>query len=330
MRHVLLGGNGFLGRELARLLLAGRDDVHVVDLAPNPAPELVGLQGNLQYTQADISDLAQLRSVPLGRDDTVHHLASKLLIPNRPRFGRDAYFAACNVTGTNNVLRWMSEAGAAEMVFWSTDMVYGPALTSPRSEEHPRRPFGAYGRSKVAAEDIVMAARKQGFRVTIFRPRLIIGPGRLGIFERLFKLIAHSLPVPLIGQGSNRFQFISASDCARASILAAKKRCPDIEINLGSANPPRVYDLLSDLIHRANSTSRIVRTPAGLVKGVLAIMAALTISPMDPEQFLIADQDVVLDISRAAQVLNWKPADSDQDMLFAAYATWQESVRRAA
>jgi dTDP-glucose 4,6-dehydratase len=44
---------------------------------------------------------------------------------------------------------------------------------------------------------------------------------------------------------------------------------------------------------------------------------------MDPEQFLIADQDVVLDISRAAQILQWTPVHSDEDMLFAAYATFR-------
>lgn len=323
MRHVLLGGNGYLSGKLARLLLSERDDVHIVDIGLTAAPELAGFNDRLSYTQADISNLSQLRSVRLGAGDIVHHLASKLLIPNRPRFGRDAYYAACNVTGTNNVLRWMSEAGATEMVFWSTDMVYGPALTSPRTEEHPRCPFGPYGRSKVSAEDILIAARKEGLHITIFRPRLIMGPGRLGILERLFKLIVRNLPVPLIGTGTNRFQFISVSDCARASILAAQKRCPNFEINLGSANPPRVHDLLTDLIRRARSTSRIVRTPAGLVKGILGVMAALKISPMDPEQFLIADQDVVLDINRAAQILNWRPVDSDEDMLFAAYATFQ-------
>lgn len=327
MRHVLLGGSGFLGPELARQLVADRHDVHVVDLAAAPPRELAGLTG-LQYTQADISDLGALRSVSVGHNDVVHHLASKLLIPNHPRFGRDAYYAACNVTGTNNVVRWMAENGATDMVFWSTDMVYGPALVTPRTEDHPRQPFGAYGRSKVAAEDIVMGARQQGFNVTVLRPRLIIGPGRLGILERLFRLIARNLPVPLIGTGDNRFQFISASDCAQASALAAAKRCPNFEINLGSASPPRVYDLLSDLIHRAGSTSRLVRTPAGLVKGILSIMSALKISPMDPEQYLIADQDVVLDISRAAQVLDWRPVDSDQDMLFAAYATFRQSHPR--
>ena len=108
-----------------------------------------------------------------------------------------------------------------------------------------------------------------------------------------------------------------------ASLLAAKDGCPNVELNLGSADPPIVYDLLSDLIRRAGSTSRLVRTPAALVKGVLALLSAMKIGPMDPEQYLIADQDVVLDIRRAEQILNWVPRDSDEDMLFAAYAMFR-------
>jgi hypothetical protein len=71
----------------------------------------------------------------------------------------------------------------------------------------------------------------------------------------------------------------------------------------------------------------LVRTPPRLVKGILGALSALKIGPMDPEQYLIADQDVVLDIQRAAKVLNWAPTDSDQDMLFAAYSTFQTQSR---
>lgn len=321
MRHVLLGGNGYLGRELARMLIAEGENVHVADLAPALVRDLPALP----YTQANISEPAQLHAIPLGKDDVVHHLASKLLVPNRPRFGRDAYFAVTNVTGTKNVLRWMADNRASRMVFWSTDMVYGPALMTPRTEEHPRLPFGAYGRSKVIAENMVMAARGDGMQITVLRPRLIVGPGRLGILERLFWLIAHNLPVPLIGDGRNRFQFISVSDCARASIMSVRRRIPNTEINLGSADPPRVYDLLSQLIDRANSRSALIRTPGSFLKAVLRLLHALTISPMDPEQFMIADHDIVLDINRAREVLGWTPKDSDGDMLFAAYDTYRRA-----
>jgi dTDP-glucose 4,6-dehydratase len=320
LRHILIGGNGFLGREVARQLAAEGGDVVVADLDASLAPELAGGSHRIGYMRADMTDRASLGALKLAPQDVVHHLASKLIVPNRPRLGRDAYFADCIVGGTDNVIAWMQRSGASKMVFWSSDMVYGPALTTPRTEDHPRRPYGSYGRAKVAAEDLVFGARATGLDITVLRPRLIIGPGRLGVLERLFGLIARGLPVPLIGSGTNHFQFVSAADCARGALMAVRLGCPNTELNLGSANPPVVHDLLSSLIRRAGSRSRLVRTPAAAVKGVLGLLSLLKISPLDPEQYLIADQNVVLDIRRAAQVLGWAPQDSDADMLFAAYA----------
>ena len=45
---------------------------------------------------------------------------------------------------------------------------------------------------------------------------MIIGPGRLGLLKKLFFLIKNNLPVPMIGSGKNRYQFISVFDCADA------------------------------------------------------------------------------------------------------------------
>ena len=63
--------------------------------------------------------------------------------------------------------------------------------------------------------------------ISLFRPRLIIGPGRLGILEKLFKLIDWNLPVPMIGSGRNPYQFISVFDCAEAARLAWKAGVPN-------------------------------------------------------------------------------------------------------
>lgn len=325
MKHVLIGGNGFLGRETVRQLVDRGDvDITVVDLASAyqnfPPPDLP----RVTYVTADISEPGALDVISLDGDDVVHHLATKLIIPNNPRFGRDEFFDICAVNGTTEVLAWMKREGNRRLVFWSTDMVYGPALTIPRPESHPRHPYGPYGRSKVKAEDIVSRALKNDdLTCTVFRPRLILGAGRLGIFEVLFKLIDRGLPVPLIGPGTTRFQFVAVSDCARATILAADKGCPNAIYNLGSEHSPIVHDLMCDFIAKSGSRSKLVRTPAFLVKNILRGLAILKISPMDPEQFEIADQEVSLDISAVKFDLGWIPQMNDTDLLIAAYESYK-------
>jgi nucleoside-diphosphate-sugar epimerase len=108
--------------------------------------------------------------------------------------------------------------------------------------------------------------------ISLFRPRLIIGPGRLGILEKLFKLIDWNLPVPMIGSGRNPYQFISVFDCAEAARLAWKAGVPNEAYNLGSLNPPPVRKLLGDLIKHAGSKSILVPTPGWAVKRTLDLL----------------------------------------------------------
>jgi dTDP-glucose 4,6-dehydratase len=111
-------------------------------------------------------------------------------------------------------------------------------------------------------EKLAWKWREKGMNISLFRPRLIIGPGRLGILEKLFKLIDWNLPVPMIGSGKNPYQFISVFDCAEAARLAwpACRTKPTIS----ARNPPPVRKLLGDLVKHAGSKSMLIRRLAGL------------------------------------------------------------------
>ena len=93
------------------------------------------------------------------------------------------------------------------------------------TEEHPVAPLGEYGWSQARRpRSWPPTWRKRGMQISLFRPRLIIGPGRLGILEKLFKLIDWNLPVPMIGSGKNPYQFISVFDCAEAAARCLEGR----------------------------------------------------------------------------------------------------------
>ena len=88
--------------------------------------------------------------------------------------------------------------------------------------------------------------KEQSIKYFIFRPRLIAGPGRYGLFLKLFYLIKNNLPVPLIGDGTNRYQFISVFDCAVALIHSLNPNSVAGIYNLGSDSPPDVNTLLNE------------------------------------------------------------------------------------
>ncbi len=328
MKHVLIGGHGFLGRETVRQLLDHTDhEIVVVDLREAYDALPPATHARVSYETADVAIPGALDAIDLTPEDVVHHMATRLITPNKPRFGRDAYFRYCAVQGTTEILSWMKRKANRNLVFWSTDMVYGPALETPRTESHPKHPFGPYGRSKVAAEAIISdAVERKDVTCTMFRPRLILGPGRLGILEVLFKMVDRGWPVPLIGPGKNRFQFVSVADCAHASILAANAGCPNGVYNLGTDNSPTEYDLLTGFIKDTGSKSFVLRTPGWLTKLALRSLHLIKMAPMDPEQYEIADLDVALDTSAAKRELGWVSTESDESLLLAAYSSYRADL----
>ena len=217
----------------------------------------------------------------------------------------------------------MDKAGANRLVHFTTDMIYGHTVVYPMTEEHPVAPLGEYGLSKWRTEELAHDWRARGMNISLFRPRLIIGPGRLGILEKLFKLIDANLPVPMIGSGKNPYQFISVFDCAEAARLGWKAGVPNEAYNLGSLNPPPVRKLLGDLIRHAGSKSILLPTPGWAVKKTLDFLDALNKPLMDPEQYLIADENCVLDVTKGRLQLGWVPQHRDEDMLIAAYREYR-------
>jgi dTDP-glucose 4,6-dehydratase len=319
MKHIIFGGDGFLGRHLARELLARGEQVVICDIRKSN----LDIYDSAQYIELDITDRSAFAQLKLSPGDIVHHYAARLLVPIVKRPERDAYFWSVNFHGTRNVLDHCYAQGVRKLVYFTTDMVYGHTRTTPKTEDHPREPLGPYGAAKAASEDLCEEFRQRGMNITIFRPRLIIGPGRLGILENLFKLVDANLPVPVIGNAANNYQFISVFDCVGAILAAVAKGVPNSNYNLGTANPPKVRKLLGDLIKEANSRSFILPTPAGLVKRVLAALDRINRPVMDPEQYLIADQTCVLDVSKAKREIGWEPAFKDEDMLIVAYRDYR-------
>ena len=326
MKHIIFGGDGFLGTELTKKLTARGERVVICDLKKT---ESSGIYDSdlVTYIEFDVTKKSEFDKVEIEPADMPYHFAAKLLVPIMPRADRKEYFWTSLYVGTTNVLAFLEKSGVRHMIYYTTDMVYGHTVHHPRFEDHPRAPIGPYGDAKLQTEFLCEEYRKKGFNITIFRPRLIIGPGRLGILGQLFKLVDRNLPVPTIGNGKNYYQFISVSDCAEAVLCAVEKGVPNEAYNLGSLNPPTVNGLLKTLVGHAGSKSFLLPTPAFLVKIVLAFLDRIGMSIMDPEQYLIADETCVLDVSKAEKELGWVPKDGDEDMLIAAYTTYREGLK---
>ncbi len=324
MKHIVFGGNGFVGRYIARDLIGTGEQVLVCDLEKGDLPNY----DKARFMHIDITSQESVAQVPIAPDDIVYNVAARMLHPIVRRRDRYQYFYSVDYHGAVNIVEAMARVGCNRLIQFSTDMVYGLLQTDPPVRvDHPRNPIGEYSASKKALEDYCVGRRAQGLRVTIFRPRLINGPGRVGILGSLFRLIRLSLPVPLIGNGSNRYQMVSVFDCASAGICSARKGVVDGEFNLGSPNPPTVRALLTELIRHAKSKSILVSTPAAPLKLALRALDRLNLPLLVPEQFEVADHDYVVDIEPTIRMLDWQPKHSDQDMMLVAYRQYVTALQ---
>lgn len=316
MRHIIVGGDGFVGRYIARDLLEKDESVIVCDIKKSEIP----IYDRAEFMTVDITDKDQIRQIPVGEDDIVYNVAARMLHPIVRRRDRHDYFFSVDFEGAKDVVDHAMQQGCDRLIQFSTDMVYGLLQSDPPvSTDHPRVPLGEYSDSKKYIEDYCIEKRKDGLNVSIFRPRLIIGPSRLGVLSNLFRLIKYSLPVPMIGNGSNHYQMVSVFDCASAAVCSADKGVINGEFNLGSEDPPAVRELLRDLIKSVGSRSILVPTPARMVKAVLRALDWANMSLMVPEQYEVADLDYVIDITETKSALDWEPGYSDSEMFRTAY-----------
>lgn len=325
MRHIIIGGDGFVGRHLAARLADMGESVVVGDIVKSP----LEVYARVPFVSVDVTRPETFAALELAPGDMVYNMSARMLSPLQPRAKRHDFFFPVNTAGTETILKWMEDRGARQLVHYTTDMVYGHSKTVPQTEDHPCAPLGEYGRSKLVTEEMCARYRERGFRISIFRPRLIIGPGRLGILAKLFRLVDMHLPVPMIGAGRNPYQFVSVFDCAEAALLAWKAGVPNSVYNLGSDDPPPVRELLKRLVREAQSRSILVPTPASLVKLALGTLDRLDMPLMDPEQYLIADEECLLDCSRAKREIGWQPKYRDDDMLIAAYREYRAGRAQA-
>ncbi|PIT14343.1 hypothetical protein BGI32_07875 [Snodgrassella alvi] len=314
MRHIITGGSGFTGQILARKLLQAGNEVVNFDIKNFNDAEL---EKNSQYIYGDIRSTNDIKKLNLHSDDVVYHLAARQFADAVPKRNRQDWFYEVNVDGTRNILQEMMANGVTRMVFFSTDMTYGMVSSCPVSTDHPQNPLGPYGSGKVEAEKLIRSYKE--LNATIFRPRLITGAGRLGVLGKLFRLIALNLPVPMIGNGLNHYQMVSVDDCVSAAMLAWQKNFPRETYNLGSFQPPTTKELLQAVIKHAGSKSFVLPVPSGLIKPVLSALDKLGLTLLYPEQFAIADQNILLDCNKAMQELGWAPSCSDIEAMCAAY-----------
>ena len=205
MRALVTGAHGFIGSHLCERLLAAGFGVRALVSPWGSIDNLGAVLDRLELTRADITDESGLRGACEGVD-VVFHAAARVA-----DWGPWEAFYKTNVLGTQNLLREAERAGAGRFVLVSSVAVFpyagfrdADARRLERKVTHNDnsvRGGEAYARSKVAAEDAVAGAGREGrLEGVIVRPGLLPFGPRDANFERVAGAVKRGL-LPLVDGG---------------------------------------------------------------------------------------------------------------------------------
>ena len=234
MRVAVTGASGFIGGHAAAHLAARGDDV----VAVRRPFEAAGLERSFLGVGA-VVHLAGVVSAVRERD-----------------------YVDANVEGTRAVAAAARAAGV-RLVHISSLAAAGPAPRSaPRGEDDPPHPLTAYGRSKLAGEDVLRGM--SGLRWVALRPGIVYGPSDRALLA-LFRMAKRGV-LPLVGRAGAAYTIVHVADVVRAIAAAVDAEVSGEPIFVGHPTPATARDILEGVRASVAPQARIVRVPMAITR----------------------------------------------------------------
>lgn len=241
MRVLVTGAAGFLGRHVARHLIANGFDVTGYDISPAPDLE--------SSVVGDLLDATTLNSAAEGHAAIVHigAIGDVYLAGEQPELA-----ASVNVAGSANVANAAILAGA-KVVYASTWEVYGEPEYQPIDEDHRCEPDHPYNITKLAGEQLLLAAgRLKGLPVVALRLGTAYGTGLRpnSVFRIFIDRARRGEPITIQGDGTQGRQFTHASDIARAFEAACRSDVVGLALNTVATKTVSIRELAELVVER--------------------------------------------------------------------------------
>ena len=251
MKYILIGGSGFIGQHFNEVL---KNDI-LVNLDINP-----GINNN-EFQFCDINTKIKL-SLDLSSYDaiTVIHLAAV-------HFDFQKSYYQTNVTGTKNVLDWISKhPKITQYVFFSSVATYGETINE-KNENDQQKPYNDYGKSKLEAENIILkwVEKKHNIKVTIVRPAVVFGEYNFGNVYNFLKQIQSGL-FAIVGDGLNIKSIAYAPNLVNSVLYAVNNISTRLFIYNYCDYPQLTIERQSEILSKLSHKRKPIKIPLLLTK----------------------------------------------------------------
>ena len=298
MSNILVtGGAGFIGSNLVEKLTELGEGVIVVDNLSTGKVE--NLSQEVLFYEHDITDVEMLKRIfILHKPRYVFHLAAQASVSRSVR--EPDFDANVNIIGTLNLLKLSVEYSVEKFIFSSTGgAIYGDEVSKiPTPETEFPKPISPYGIAKFSVENYLRFFNHEfGLRYTILRYGNVYGPkqdpyGEAGVVAIFTERMLKNEEVKIFGDGEYVRDYVFVGDVVEANMAAMDKADGEI-VNIGTSKGTTVNELF-----------RMLKEITGYEKDPVY-------APPRPGDL----RKSILDVSKAAKVLDWTPKVSLEEGL---------------
>lgn len=243
----MTGGAGFIGSHIVDHYLTAGWAVGVIDnFSTGLEANLAGK--NIQLYRVDITDQSALTTAFADFQPThLSHQAAQVSV--RRSLIDPVFDAKVNIVGTINLIELAKRHKIKQFIFASSGgAIYGDSPERvPAAEDNELQPQSPYGLSKLAAEQYLGQAAKQGLPITILRYANAYGPrqgaaGEAGVIPIFLERWQKQLPAIIYGDGEQARDFVCVDDIVAAHALVTEQAAFHC-FNIGSGQTTTVNQL---------------------------------------------------------------------------------------
>lgn len=257
-KYLITGGAGFIGSNIAEVLIKQGDFVRVLDNFSSGYEENLhfakGLPpGKLEIVRGDISNVADCERSCEGMDYVLHQAGLKSV----PKSLKDPLsYNHVNIDGILFLLQAASKYGVKRFVFASSSSVYGNTDKFPQKEDHLSLLISPYALSKLAGE-YYCRIFSEFFNVetvalryfNVFGPKQALDDEYSAVIPKFINCILNDEPPPIFGNGKQSRDFTFIDNVVSANIIAATT--PGIKHEVFNAAVGKEYSVL-DIVDGIN------------------------------------------------------------------------------
>jgi len=268
----LAGGSGFIGRAIARRLIAGGGiKVRVLTRNPDKARAQIDIPG-IEFVRADIAEPASLKDALKGANAIVDAIQFDGYPVENPR--RGFTFERIDYGGVVALVDAAKAAGVQQFIYVS-------GAAADENSAHPG--FRAKGR----AERVI---RESGLTYTIFRPSLVYGPEDK-VVNGLARAIRFAPVFGVPGTGRQKVQPVLVDDLAACVMLAVSGRGRNGTYEIGGPDLMTFDEMMRIIMDASGHRRPLFHIPETLMRTVGGLLEKLPkpILSRDAVTFVTAD-----------------------------------------